>query len=409
MAIMPVKGRENVFDVVIWLPATADSPRRRVARRIEGKRNALNAQRDLLNARGAGEFDDKPAEDEKPAEDAPLTFSAYAARYLDSREHEVSARTMQGYRDVLRWWVEPAIGEQQVDFITVTDVRRLYGELQRRGLATGTTDQVARVLSMVMRAAVEDELISRNPCRRARPPRADGTGEEAERGIEPEECRRLLRELEGTTVYAPCALAALTGLRRGELLALKWVDVDLAARELHVKAAIEQVRGAVTRQRPKTPRSRRTVPLSAKAIEIMRSHRAAQARFKLAHRAFWQNPDPGYVFPATRASQSRSAGRMWVPSAFTQALRKALARVSERRLAEFVAAGGEVGGFEPVSVGLHDFRHTAATAWLGSGGVRLEVVSRWLGHANSAITSRVYSHVVADEMREGVEATDSLV
>ncbi len=402
MAIMPVKGRDNVFDIVIWLPATAERARRRVARRVAGKRAAEKMERELLGARDAGEFEGKP---QQPG---PLTLSAYAAGYLASREHEVSARTMQSYRDALRWWVEPTLGAQAIDSITVTDVRGLYGKLAARGLSRSTTDQVHRVLSMVMRAAFEDERIARNPCRRARPPRRVAADDEAERGIEPEECRRLLRELEGTPLYAPCVLAATTGLRRGELLALRWQDVDLEARELHVRAALEQVNGRVTRQRPKTTRSRRTVPLSPKAVEALKAHRATQSEFKLAHRDFWEKPDPGLVFPAVRVTQSENAGRLWTPSAFTQALRKALARLSERRLAEFVAAGGEVGDFEPLALGAHDFRHTAATTWLREG-VRVEVVSRWLGHANSAITMRVYSHVVADERREGVEAVDSLL
>jgi integrase len=107
-------------------------------------------------------------------------------------------------------------------------------------------------------------------------------------------------------------------------------------------------------------------------------------------------------------TQSRDGGRLWTPDAFTQAFRKAQIRSKERRLGEFVAAGGTVEDFDPHIVGFHDFRHTAATTWLRSG-VRVEVVSRWLGHANSVITLQTYSHVVAEEHHGGVEAVDTLV
>lgn len=395
MAVTPVKGREGFFDVVIWTRATEDSPRRRVTRRVEGQRAAEKVERDLLHDRDHG----------KPLE-KPLTLGEYATAYLDSRQHEVTAKTLQTYRDTVKWYIAPAIGKRSLSAVSVTTVRKLYGDLGARGLSASTVDGVHRVLSMIMRAAFEDDLIRRNPCRRAKPKKDAGGGDEAERGLEPEDCKQLLAGLEGTAVYAPAALAALTGLRRGEVLALKWEDVDLDARDLRVTHALEQTRAAVTRQQPKTQRSRRVVPLTPSAVALLRRHKAAQDALRLSKGVFWQ--DEGYCFPSDLVTQSKNGGRVWTPDAFSQAFRKALRRASERRLGEFVAAGGAVEDFEPWSVGFHEFRHTAATTWLRSG-VRVEVVSRWLGHANSAITLQVYSHVVAEERREGVEAVDSLI
>jgi integrase len=396
MAVTPVKGRENVFDVVVWTQETDDAPRRRITRRVEGKRNADRLERDLLHDRDAGKLIDRP-----------LTFGAYATAYLDSRRHEVTAKTLQTYRDMVKWYIAPAMGKRALTAVSVTTARKLYGDLSGRGLSAGTVTGVHRVLSMILAAAVEDQLIRRNPCRTARPKKPSGDQTvSGERGLDPGDCKRLLADLEGTPVYAPTALAALTGLRRGEVLALKWEDVDLDAGEFHVVAALEQTRGAVTRQGPKTQRSRRAIPLTPAAVVLLRRHKAAQDALRLRCGVFWH--DEGYVFPSDRVTASQDGGRMWTPDAFSQAFRKALTRVSERRLAESVAAGGAVEEFEPLSVGFHEFRHTAATTWLRSG-VRVEVVSRWLGHANSAITLQVYSHVVAEERREGVEAVDSLV
>lgn len=395
MAVTPVKDREGFFDVVVRTRASEDAPSRRITRRVEGKRNAEKVERALLRDRDQG----------KPIE-KPLTLGDYATAYLDSRQHEVSAKTLETYRNMVKWYIAPSIGSRSLSAISVTTVRKLYGDLTARGLSAGTLTGIHRVLSMILRAAFEDDLIRRNPCHRARPPKAEPTGPNAERGLEPDVCKRLLSGLEGTPVHAPSVLAVLTGLRRGEVLALKWEDVDVDGGELHVNAALEQTRTAVTRQQPKTKRSRRTVPLSPAATALLRRHRAAQDALRLRWGVFWT--DEGYVFPAEKVTQSENGGRLWTPDAFSHAFRKALKHASERRLAEHVQAGGAVEDFEPWSVGFHEFRHTAATTWLRAG-TRVEVVSRWLGHANSGITLQVYSHVTAEEHREGVEAVDSLL
>jgi integrase len=376
MSVTPVKGREGVFDVVVWTRATEDASTKRITRRVEGKRNADKLERDLLHDRDRG----------KPIA-APLAFGAFADAYLDSRRHEVTAKTLQTYRDTVKWYIAPAIGRRPLSAVGVTTVRKLYGDLIDKGLSAGTVAGVHRVLSMILSAAVEEDLIRRNPCRTARPPKSTDAEPVAERGLEPDACKKLLADLEGSPVYAPTALAALTGVRRGELLALKWSEVDLDGGELHVVAALEQTRGAVRRQGPKTKRSARDVPLTPAAVAVLRHHRAAQKALRLRWGPFWH--DEGYVFPSDLVTQSKNGGRMWTPDAFSQAFRKACDAKGWR-------------------IGFHELRHTAATTWLRSG-VRVEVVSRWLGHANSGITLQVYSHIVAEERREGVEAVDSLI
>ena len=376
MAVTPVKGREGFFDVVVRTHKADDAPARRITRRVQGLRNAQRVETQLKSQRDTGQ----------PLV-GPPTVSAYAATYLDSRRHAVSGKTMQTYRDMMRWYVEPVIGKRRLSAVTKTTVRSLYADLAERGLSANTVSGVHRVLSMIMRAAFEDDLIRRNPCSKAFDMKRMVAEKADERGLEPDQCRSLLADLDGTPVYAPSALAVLTGLRRGEALALRWEDIDLEGGELHVRSALEQAGATVTRQRPKTPRSRRTVPLTPAAIVLLRRHRAGQDVLRLRWGVFWR--DEGYVFPSGRVTQSLPGGRVWTPQAFTQAFRKA------------TRAKGH-------HIGFHEFRHTAATTWLRSG-VRVEVVSRWLGHANSAITLSVYSHIVAEERRDGVEAVDSLL
>ena len=277
-------------------------------------------------------------------------------------------------------------------------MRKFYSELTARGLSPRSVAAIHRVLSMTLKAAKIDGLIPRNPCQVARPPKEADYDKPPERGLEPES-PTVLKALQGTPVYAPAALALLTALRRGEVLALKWDDVDLASGELHVRAALEQVGSEVTRRQPKSERSTRTVPLSLQAVAVLRRHKAEQDALRLKWGAFWV--DEGFVFPSTRVTQSQNGGRVWTPQCV---------RPGERH------GPGKGSGTEVRQGRLHveDFDLRLAsipppTALGLQAGVRAEVVSRRLGHSSSVVTLNVYSHVLADERRDGVEVLDSLL
>ena len=301
MAVMPVKGRENVFDVVVWTRENPDSPRRRVTYRIEGKRKADKLERDLLHRRDRGLPVDKPK-----------TLSEFSTAYLASRRHEVTNQTLHGYQAIAGRYIAPRIGAKRLPDVTVTVVRRLYSDLTDAGLSPRTVAAVHRVLSMTLKAACIDGLIPRNPCQVARPPKPVDFDKPRERGLEPDVARQLIHDLEGTPVYVPAAIALLAGLRRGELLALKWEDVDLEAAELHVRAALEQVGKVTTRRQPKSARSSRTVPVSPRAVAILRAHRRDQDATRLRSGVFWR--DEGYAFPSDRVTQTQYGGRLWTPA-----------------------------------------------------------------------------------------------
>ena len=230
MAIMPVKGREGFFDIVVWTRAADDEPRRRMTRRVQGQRKAEQAERDLYKIRDEGGPTEKPP-----------TVAEYAAKCLRLKRHDITAKTAQTYADIVKWYIAPAIGKRQLQSVKQSTVKSLYADLRDRGLSAATVKHVHAVLSMIMQAAFQDDLIRRNPCKDALGKKQPTAAPREERSLEPDDCKRLLADLEGTAVYGPTALAALTGLRRGEVLALKWgADVDLEGGELHVNAALEQ-------------------------------------------------------------------------------------------------------------------------------------------------------------------------
>jgi integrase len=160
-------------------------------------------------------------------------------------------------------------------------------------------------------------------------------------------------------------MALATGMRRGELLALGWQDVDLDRGSLSVRRSLERTKAGLRLKAPKSNRSR-VVGLPGIAVETLRAHRVDQAEERLRCGAGWA--DNGLVFPSL-------AGTAWDPSNFSSDL---------RRLAKRAGLG---------SIGPHTLRHTAATEMLRHG-LHPKVVSERLGHASTRVTLDVYSHVV---------------
>jgi len=412
MSITPVKDREGWYDVVVYdrVKVRGGRPQKRTER-VQGQRNAERVETRLKAERDAGLV---IADTE--------TLSGYARRYLKSRRAEVSAQTLANYkRNVKRYIDRHPIGAMLLRDVDVSAVCTFYADLRERGskgdpVGTVTIRGVHRVLSLILKRATVDGLLRVNPCTVAKVPKDTTLSddlEDDEPGIDPELARELVAGLQGSAVYTAAALALATGLRRSELLGLLWQNVDFPAGELHVRGKLEQIGGQVERKPLKSKRSKRTVPFGPNVAEILRQQKAAVAasKLKLQARGVWV--DSGHVFPTLNVSFTRDremlpAGRMWSPDAFARVWTRAVREMNGRRLGEFVLAGGRVEDFEPLEAGPHALRHAYCTAQLAAG-VRLEVVSRRMGHSSSAVTAKIYSHVTAEETRDGVDVVDGLL
>jgi len=204
-----------------------------------------------------------------------------------------------------------------------------------------------------LQQAVRWQLLARNPADAVEPPRAQRREMEA---FDQGEVERLLEAARGTRLAVPVLLAVTTGLRRGELLGLRWQDVDLDVGKLAVR--LEQTKAGLAFKQPKTHKGRRVVTLPRMTVDALRRHRAEQAREKLLLGPAYQ--DNGLVL-------ARVDGRPLDPAGTTRAFARLVRRA----------------GVRPIS--LHALRHTHATLLLGAN-VHPKVVSERLGHATVGIT-----------------------
>ncbi len=174
----------------------------------------------------------------------------------------------------------------------------------------------------------------------------------------------LLKAAEGLRYRPVLALIAATGLRRGEALALRWEHINLKDGTLRVAATLSRVGHQLVITEPKSPRSRRTVPLSPVVVQLLRAQRAAQAAERL--RAVNQWTDTGLVFTTEFGTP-----------------------VEPRNILRTIELAAAKAGLE--NVGVHTLRHSAAVAWLEDG-VHIKAVADLLGHSSISITGDIYGH-----------------
>ncbi|MER5571459.1 site-specific integrase [Streptomyces goshikiensis] len=284
--------------------------------------------------------------------------------------------TYDKYEAHVRLHLVPLLGTRSLESLSTADVRRFLTRMQKEK-TVATAKEAHRVLRTALSGAVRDELITRNVASLVEPPRAK------QREIRPwtlDETLAFLEAARGESLYAAFVLAIAMGLRRGELVGLRWSDIDLDNRVLHVRQQTQRRRGKLYQDDPKS-RRQRVVPLPAMCIAPLRWHRLKQRAIFRDTGVAWS--EAGAVF-ATR--NGRTVEPRNVYRAFTR-----------------VAAGA---GLRVVR--LHDARHGCATL-LTAAGVAPRVIMEILGHSQISITMDVYTHVVDDTKREAISHMDRML
>lgn len=314
--------------------------------------------------------------------DERLTVAAYFPEYLAAHRLEVRAQTTDTYESLLRTHVIPRIGALRLTKLTPGTLERLYADLMRPaadgggGLAAASVAVVHAIVRSGLERAARHGLIARNIADLVAAPRV------VRREMRPltrEQARALLavaQTVDGGRWEPLIALALHTGMRHGELLALRWEDLDLELAQLRVRRTLARVRGVgLVFNEPKTRSGRRRIALARPAVAALRAQRARLREERLAAGAAWTDLDLVFASPA---------GTPYAPDA----VRRVLARLLRRA--------------ELPRIRFHDLRHTCATLLLQAN-VNPKVVSERLGHSSVARTLDVYSHVLPD-MQEDAAA-----
>jgi integrase len=303
------------------------------------------------------------------------TLGAFLDEWLPAVRSTIKPTTFTSYGHVLAP-VHARIGDVPLRDLGAPQLNALYADLLTSGrkdgsggLAPRTVRYCHTVLHRALRDAVRWGLLARNPTEFADPPRESADAHDDKRGMRVWDAATLRTFLAATAdhrLYPAFLLAASTGMRRGEVLGLRWSDVDLDAGRLSVSQGLVTVGYEVQFSTPKTKRSRRRVELDADTVAALRSWRARQLTERMAWGPAWT--DSGLVI-------TREDGTFVHPHSLSAA---------------FYRAVRSAPGVDPIR--FHDLRHTHATLLL-SANVHPKVVSERLGHATTSITLDTYSHV----------------
>ncbi|HST24420.1 MAG TPA: site-specific integrase [Gaiellaceae bacterium] len=295
--------------------------------------------------------------------------------------------TMASYRMLTEKYLIPRVGAVPLQRLTASDLNKCYADLLKEGRTSGKGGGLkarsVRYCHMLMRKSLADAerwgRVPRNVAVVADPPRASAARADAEQVRAmwgPAEVAAFLNHIQDDHLCALFRLAVMTGMRRGELLGLRWQDVDLDQERISISQTVVTVGQEVQISTPKTRSGRRVVALDAVTVEALRAHRLRQLEERLAF-GLGRSPEDGLVF-------CREDGSPLSPNGVTLTFKRLVKSSGVRRIR------------------FHDLRHTWASLALAVG-VHVKVVQEQLGHSTSAITLDVYSHAIPAMRDDAVE------
>jgi integrase len=332
-----------------------------------GKREAQRECARLIAQQGDGGY----------IEPAKITTADFLARWLDYKKARLSPLSFERYRDLVRVNIAPAIGGIPLAKLQPIHLTDLYSKLLE-SLSARSVTYVHRILKQALGEAVSWQMLSRNLADVVKPPKVERREMAC---LDSNGIAALLEASRNTSLYMPILIAVSTGMRRGEIVALRWRNVDFDNASIAVVSSIEQTREGTREKPPKNGRGR-TLALSAMLVEELRQHRAQQAEHLL--RLGVRLTDDHHVVMKADGSPypPLSVGVM-----FSQLLSR---RPSLQR------------------VRFHDLRHSHATQLLAAG-VHPKIAQERLGHSSIAMTMDLYSHVTPNMQQDAAAKVDALL
>ena len=293
------------------------------------------------------------------------TVRQYLEYWLEEvHKPNIKISTYVKYHKVIHGYILPAFGDLKLEKLTPQHVKSLYNKKQRDGLSPKTIHSIHGVLHKALDNAVLWNLVTRNVCTVVKPPRLVKTEKPS---LTMEEAHTLLESVRGHRLEMLLTLALTTGMRRGEILALRWLDIDFKKKLVSVRRTVDYIpRHGYVENEPKTASGRRSIALPHFVLDMLHQHRTRQLEAKLKAGSDWE--DRNLVF-------TDLSGGYFNPRYLEKLFPKVLADA----------------GLPPIR--FHDLRHSAATLLLAMG-VSMKVVQEILGHSSFITTADIYGHVL---------------
>ncbi len=315
-----------------------------------------------------------------------MTIAQFLQRWLsDYAEQSVSKKTLERYREIIDNHLSPTFGTAQLNELHPLHIQGAYTEWLKSGRKDGkgglspqTVKHHHRILNQAMKQAVKWRLLARNPVEDVDPPKVA----RAEiLTLDSGEINTLIEASYGMPLYMPVLIATATGMRRGEILGLKWTDIDLDRTTLSVERSLQETKDGLALKSPKTKRSRRSITLPSYLIDELRRHRLNQRKQQLVNAPVYNDLD---LVCAKKDGQFISPE--WL----------------SRRFGEFIKK------LDITHITFHGLRHSHFTQLLESG-VHPKVASERAGHSSVAVTLDIYSHVSENLQKDAALQIDKIV
>jgi integrase len=362
MASGHIRQRGSSWEIKYDIGADPITGRRRIryeTLRGGSKRDAQRRLRELLGAVDKGVI----------ADAGKMTVADWLKQWIEEARHTVSPKTHERYAEIVAKHLVPKLGDHQLAKLAPVHIQGFYshaltsGRLDGKGgLSPQTVVHFDRVLNRAMKGAQKMRLIAVNPVEDVERPKIEDREMQT---LTDDQAARLLAAASTTRLYVPIVLALATGLRRGELLALRWQDIDLTTGIVEVVRSLEQTNAGLRFKTTKTKRGKRPVVLPASVIDVLRDHKTTQAEERL----LLGLSKGELVF-------TRVDGQPISPDTFTSWV----ARVAKRAGTSHIM---------PV----HGLRHTHITNLLREN-VHPKVASERAGHSRVGFTLDRYSHII---------------
>ncbi|OMD00026.1 site-specific integrase [Paenibacillus sp. FSL R5-0636] len=308
-------------------------------------------------------------------EPAKTLFKDYIADWLKNRR-SISQETVELYENNLRLYINPVLGDIPLSKLNAQHVEDFLTSMDDKGLGEWSIKRAFSILNAALNSAVTKDLILKNPASKVEKPKVTRKSMAV---WEPDFTFEFLEKTKGESRYwIAIYLAIMTGMRQGEILGLRWSDIDFDNKTLHIQQTVTKRRRI--KDGAKTPSSIRSVALSTDTVDKLKEHRKHILEDRLIAGQSYLNHDLVVCTAVGGPATTRSVYRAW-----------------ERFLKKY----------EAPHITFHDLRHTHVAMMIKQG-VHMKVISERLGHSSISVTMDIYGHLLPNMQSDAAELMDKL-